>query len=57
MASQQDEFALLVSFTIGFVDGPYNGSRFSVLGRNAIMDTVKEIPIGAGTGIFRMARG
>ncbi|CAN1151668.1 Dirigent protein 23 [Linum perenne] len=58
MASQEDEFALLMSFTVGFVDGgPYNGSTFSVLGRNAIMNAVREMPVVGGTGVFRMARG
>ncbi|CAN0922746.1 Dirigent protein 3 [Linum grandiflorum] len=57
MASQQDEFALLMSFTVGFVAGPHNGSTFSVLGRNPIMSAVREMPVVGGTGGFRMARG
>ncbi|CAN0922741.1 Dirigent protein 3 [Linum grandiflorum] len=46
MASQQDEFALLMSFTVGFVAG-----------RNPIMSAVREMPVVGGTGGFRMARG
>ncbi|CAN0922738.1 Dirigent protein 3 [Linum grandiflorum] len=57
MASQQDEFALLMSFTVGFVAGPHNGSTFSVLGRNPIMSAVREMPVVGGTGAFKMARG
>lgn len=57
MSSQQDEFSLLMTLTYGFTSGPYNGSSFSVLGRNPVMSEVREMPIVGGTGIFRLARG
>ncbi|KAL6995016.1 hypothetical protein U1Q18_005150, partial [Sarracenia purpurea var. burkii] len=57
MSSQYDEFSLLMTLTYNFVSGPYNGSSFSVVGRNPIMREVREMPIVGGTGMFRFARG
>ncbi|KAF8399663.1 hypothetical protein HHK36_015534 [Tetracentron sinense] len=57
MASQHDEFSLLMTLTYEFISGPYNGSSFSVVGRNPVMRAVREMPIIGGTGIFRLARG
>lgn len=57
MSSQHDEFSLLMTLTYGFISGPYNGSTFSVVGRNPVMREVREMPIVGGTGIFRLARG
>ncbi|XP_042516860.1 dirigent protein 23-like [Macadamia integrifolia] len=57
MASQKDEFSLLMTLTYGFTTGQYNGSSFSVIGRNPVMRKVREMPIVGGTGIFRFARG
>ncbi|CAK7323197.1 unnamed protein product [Dovyalis caffra] len=55
--SSQNEFSLLMSLTVGFTSGTYNGSTFSMLGRNPIMNEVREMPVVGGTGIFRLARG
>ncbi|XP_065850974.1 dirigent protein 22-like [Euphorbia lathyris] len=57
MASQQNELSLLMTLTYEFITGPYNGSSFSVLGRNPVMSEVREMPVVGGTGIFRLARG
>ncbi|KAJ4713251.1 Dirigent protein, partial [Melia azedarach] len=57
MSSQHKEFSLLMTLTYGFISGPYNGSSFSVLGRNPVMSQVREMPIVGGTGMFRLARG
>ncbi|KAI9173583.1 hypothetical protein LWI28_003376 [Acer negundo] len=57
MSSQQNEFSLLMTLTYNFITGPYNGSSFSVLGRNPVMSEVREMPIVGGTGKFRLARG
>ena len=35
----------------------YNGSTFSVVGRNPAMKEVREIPVVGGSGLFRLARG
>nr|XP_043611914.1 dirigent protein 21-like [Erigeron canadensis] len=40
-----------------FVDEKYNGSSLSILGRNAVKEPVREMPIVGGTGVFRFARG
>ncbi|MQL91623.1 hypothetical protein Taro_024245 [Colocasia esculenta] len=57
MASREDEFGLLMVLTYSFVRGPFNGSSFSVVGRNPIQQPVREMPIVGGTGAFRLARG
>lgn len=57
MASQQDEFSLLMTITYAFISGRYNGSSFSVVGRNPVMNEVREMPIVGGTGVFRLASG
>uniref|UniRef100_A0A2P2NFN8 Dirigent protein n=1 Tax=Rhizophora mucronata TaxID=61149 RepID=A0A2P2NFN8_RHIMU len=57
MSSQQKEFSLLMTLTMAFTAGPYNGSSISVVGRNPILQQVREMPVVGGTGIFRLARG
>ncbi|KAF5184796.1 Dirigent protein [Thalictrum thalictroides] len=57
MSSQHDEFSLLMTLTYVMLSGPYNGSTFSVVGRNPVMQSVREMPIVGGTGMFRLARG
>ncbi|XP_018809852.1 dirigent protein 22-like [Juglans regia] len=56
-SSQHREFSLLMTLTYVFNSGPYNGSSFSVVGRNPVMSEVREMPVVGGTGIFRLARG
>lgn len=53
----QQELGLLMSMSYSFVDGPYNGSSFAVVGKNSAMNAVREMPVVGGTGLFRMARG
>ncbi|PON82995.1 Disease resistance response protein [Trema orientale] len=58
MSSQHNEFSVLMTLTYVFAaDGPYNGSTLSVVGRNPVMDEVREMPVVGGTGLFRLARG
>ncbi|PQQ15980.1 dirigent protein 22 [Prunus yedoensis var. nudiflora] len=40
-----------------FVEGMYKGSTISILGRNPVLNNVREMPIIGGTGLFRFARG
>ncbi|GMH28378.1 hypothetical protein Nepgr_030221 [Nepenthes gracilis] len=40
-----------------FMEGKYNGSSLSMLGRNAALSGVREMPIVGGSGLFRFARG
>ncbi|KAK9912936.1 hypothetical protein M0R45_036768 [Rubus argutus] len=55
-ASQQDS-GLLMVLNFAFIEGMYNGSTLSILGRNPFMDTIREMPIVGGSGVFRYARG
>ncbi|XP_061998026.1 dirigent protein 22-like [Rosa rugosa] len=55
-ASQHDS-GLLMVLNFAFIEGMYNGSTLSILGRNPFMDTMREMPIVGGSGAFRYARG
>ncbi|XVF11736.1 hypothetical protein REPUB_Repub08aG0053400 [Reevesia pubescens] len=57
MSSQENELSLLMTLTYALTSGPHNGSTFSVLGRNPIMNELREMPVVGGTGKFRLARG
>ncbi|MED6205808.1 hypothetical protein PIB30_021094 [Stylosanthes scabra] len=55
-ASLQDlGIAMMTNFV--FTEGKYAGSTISMLGRNAITEKIREMPIVGGTGVFRFARG
>ncbi|KAK7396330.1 hypothetical protein VNO78_17250 [Psophocarpus tetragonolobus] len=58
-ATQREGIALeiVMGMTLHFLEGEFNGSTLSVLGRNQIMNEVRELPIIGGTGAFRFARG
>ncbi|CAJ1907442.1 unnamed protein product [Sphenostylis stenocarpa] len=53
----QEEMGLLMIMNLVFTEGKYNGSTLSLLGRNAVLSTVREMPIVGGSGAFRFARG
>lgn len=55
--STQNDVALLMVVTFVFSEGEYNGSSISMLGRNHVMDDVREMPIVGGSGVFRLGRG
>ncbi|ONK66478.1 uncharacterized protein A4U43_C06F8590 [Asparagus officinalis] len=55
--ASQDEAGLLMAMNLVFVDGEFNGSTLSVLGRNAVFNDVREMPVIGGSGKFRFARG
>ncbi|KAL5540978.1 hypothetical protein UlMin_043782 [Ulmus minor] len=55
--SSFEEYNLLTIGTYVFTSGPFNGSTFSVEGRNPYMEKVREAPVVGGTGLFRLARG
>ncbi|KAI8545918.1 hypothetical protein RHMOL_Rhmol07G0074800 [Rhododendron molle] len=55
--SQEGNPELLMVVNYKFVEGPYNGSSISVLGRNRVLNDVREFPVVGGSGLFRLARG
>nr|GLL47447.1 dirigent protein 22-like [Ipomoea trifida] len=52
-----DEIGLLMVLNFAFVEGKYNGSSLSVVGRNTVVSAVRELPVVGGSGLFRFARG
>ncbi|KAI9156557.1 hypothetical protein LWI28_008615 [Acer negundo] len=56
-SASQTELGLLMVLNFAFVEGKFNGSNLSVLGRNAVFSGVREMPIVGGSGVFRFARG
>ncbi|KAK7285437.1 hypothetical protein RJT34_20210 [Clitoria ternatea] len=55
--ADQHEFGLVMIINFSITDGKYNGSTFSLLGRNMILAAEREMPIVGGSGAFRFARG
>nr|XP_043633013.1 dirigent protein 23-like [Erigeron canadensis] len=53
----QNELGLIMVLNYGFIDGIYKDSSFSLLSLNPAMQTVREMTIVGGTGLFRLARG
>ncbi|KAI3683654.1 hypothetical protein L1987_84166 [Smallanthus sonchifolius] len=51
------ELGFLMVLNYYFMEGECNGSTLSILGRNAALTAVREMPVVGGTGIFRFARG
>ncbi|KAK9986596.1 hypothetical protein SO802_031547 [Lithocarpus litseifolius] len=54
------EATLLMVMNFAFTEGEYNGSTLmaiSVLGRNTVFSTVRDMPIDGGSGVYRFARG
>ncbi|GAB4851505.1 hypothetical protein Ancab_030905 [Ancistrocladus abbreviatus] len=56
-SADMNEVGLLMVMNFAFKEGKYNGSTLSVLGRNAVLSGVRELPIVGGSGVFRLARG
>ncbi|XP_074320758.1 pterocarpan synthase 1-like [Silene latifolia] len=56
--ADQNEFATIMIMNILILDGDFNGSTLSVLGRNIVnAPGVQELPVIGGTGGFRFAKG
>lgn len=56
-SADQSEVGLLMVMNFAFLEGKFNGSTLSVLGRNQVFTAVREMPIVGGSGVFRFARG
>lgn len=55
--ADQSENAPIMIMNLLFLEGQYNGSTLSVLGRNPVNQGVRELPVVGGTGAFRFAKG
>ena len=55
--ADQQEYALLMTMNLVFSEGQYNGSTLSVMGRNPVMEQVRELAVIGGSGVFRFASG
>ncbi|KAM3695557.1 hypothetical protein ACJW31_07G141700 [Castanea mollissima] len=61
----QQEVDLLMAMNLVFTTGKFNGRSITILGRNAVLHPIREMPIIGGTetpivggiGLFRIARG
>ena len=56
-SASQEEIGLLMIMNFAFIDGKYNGSTFTVLGRNTVLSKVREMSVIGGSGLFRFAKG
>lgn len=56
-ASLEERGALSMVINFVFVEGKFNGSSISVVGRNRALTAVREMPVVGGSGVFRFARG
>lgn len=56
-ATGQRDVSVLMVMNFAFKTGKYNGSTIAILGRNAVLTKVREMPVIGGTGLFRFARG
>ncbi|KAL0415722.1 UNVERIFIED_CONTAM: Dirigent protein 19 [Sesamum latifolium] len=56
-SASQEEFGLLMAMNFVLMEGKYNGSTITVVGRNVPFNKVREMPVIGGSGLFRFARG
>ncbi|KAK3204949.1 hypothetical protein Dsin_018995 [Dipteronia sinensis] len=56
-SAAQEEAGLLMVMNFVFMEGKYNGSTITILGRNKVFSNVREMPVIGGSGLFRFARG
>ncbi|KAL5072805.1 hypothetical protein RYX36_011789 [Vicia faba] len=56
-SASQVELGFLMAMNFAFIEGKYNGSTITILGKNPAMNKVREMPVVGGSGLFRFARG
>ncbi|XP_062017720.1 dirigent protein 22-like [Rosa rugosa] len=56
-SASQEDISLLMAENFAFVQGKYNGSTITLMGRNSILNKVRELSVIGGSGLFRYARG
>lgn len=56
-SADQNDVGLLMVFNFAFLEGKFNGSTLSILGRNKVFSAVREMPVVGGSGVFRFSRG
>ncbi|KAJ4827103.1 hypothetical protein Tsubulata_031688 [Turnera subulata] len=56
-SAAQQQAGLLMAMNFVFLQGKYNGSTITILGRNAVFSKVREMPVIGGSGLFRFATG
>ncbi|CAA7396803.1 unnamed protein product [Spirodela intermedia] len=57
VSASQRELGLIMAMNFVFTDGRYKGSTITLLGRNTPFSKVRELPVIAGSGLFRFATG
>ena len=55
--TSQEEVSLLMVMNFAFIEGKYNGCTITVLGRNPVFHSLREMPVIGGSGLFRFSRG
>ena len=53
----QTDLGLLMTMNFAIMEGKYNGSTFTVVGRNLVFSKVREMAVVGGSGLFRFATG
>ncbi|KAB2616425.1 dirigent protein 22-like [Pyrus ussuriensis x Pyrus communis] len=56
-SASQKEAGLLMAMNFAFIQGKYNGSTITVLGRNQVFNKVREMLVIGGSGLFWFATG
>ncbi|KAL4187841.1 hypothetical protein AMTRI_Chr09g40850 [Amborella trichopoda] len=57
VVSSQTELSVTMALNFVFTDGEFNGSTLTVVGRNPILQDVREMSVVGGNGAFRLAQG